>query len=200
MIFGNETPFHLKPIPYRGLRKHEAEVTQHYPGYQHPMLIREATNDPSFIYYNGSYQSEKHRLLPALTAADELKQEQRLKREAKEKLLERRRAEQCQREQEVLWQRKEEQEAQKRRLEALVNTDRKNRDSEGMDTITHQCVTRSAQERCAHDDAMNRHNYFLRQKRIANRLNPHGYNIITGESLKDIEVPPRPEAASAERE
>ncbi|KAG5475428.1 hypothetical protein LSCM1_03545 [Leishmania martiniquensis] len=38
MIFGNEPPFHLKPIPYRGVRKHEAEVLQHPPGYQHPII------------------------------------------------------------------------------------------------------------------------------------------------------------------
>ncbi|KAG5499344.1 hypothetical protein JIQ42_04161 [Leishmania sp. Namibia] len=38
MIFGNEAPFHLKPIPYRGVRKHQAEVLQHPPGYQHPII------------------------------------------------------------------------------------------------------------------------------------------------------------------
>ncbi|KAK7195937.1 hypothetical protein NESM_000526800 [Novymonas esmeraldas] len=38
MIFGNEVPFHLKPIPYRGIRKHQAEVLQHPPGYQHPIV------------------------------------------------------------------------------------------------------------------------------------------------------------------
>ncbi|GET89846.1 hypothetical protein, conserved [Leishmania tarentolae] len=38
MLFGNEVPFHLKPIPYRGVRKHQAEVLQHPPGYKHPII------------------------------------------------------------------------------------------------------------------------------------------------------------------
>ncbi|CAJ1990071.1 hypothetical protein conserved [Leishmania donovani] len=38
MLFGNEAPFHLKPIPYRGVRKHQAEVLQHPPGYKHPII------------------------------------------------------------------------------------------------------------------------------------------------------------------
>ncbi|KAG5501543.1 hypothetical protein JKF63_03372 [Porcisia hertigi] len=37
-MIGNEIPFHLKPIPYRGVRKHQAEVLQHPPGYQHPIV------------------------------------------------------------------------------------------------------------------------------------------------------------------
>lgn len=37
MIFGNETPFYLKPLPNRGLRRHCAESQQHYPGYRHPI-------------------------------------------------------------------------------------------------------------------------------------------------------------------
>ncbi|CAJ1029274.1 hypothetical protein Q4I30_005131 [Leishmania utingensis] len=38
MLFGNEAPFHLKPIPYRGIWRHQAEVLQHPPGYQHPII------------------------------------------------------------------------------------------------------------------------------------------------------------------
>ncbi|CBZ28297.1 conserved hypothetical protein [Leishmania mexicana MHOM/GT/2001/U1103] len=46
MLFGNEPPFHLKPIPYRGVRKHQAEVLQHPPGYKHPIIPLPLCSEP----------------------------------------------------------------------------------------------------------------------------------------------------------
>lgn len=49
MIFGNETPFYLKPLPNRGLRRLDAEAQQHYPGYRHPLDYAANLTVPSYL-------------------------------------------------------------------------------------------------------------------------------------------------------
>lgn len=183
MIFGNETPFHLKPIPNRGVRKLEAERAQHYAGYEHPLA-------PSAD--SAAYQSDAHRLQPHLTPADELQHDRAVEHDLTQRRIQIRRERQLQREAALAQQREKELLRVQRRASQLAGTDIRNAGSEGRDVITHECHTVEARRRKEYEDARGQHQYFARQRALDQRVNPSGYNIITWEPRPAVQVPPRP--------
>ncbi|CCW70494.1 unnamed protein product [Phytomonas sp. Hart1] len=186
MFFGNETPFHLKPIPYRGLRKHEAEAVFHYPGYQHPLssAALQAESNPFYI-------SEAHRLHPFLTPEDEIRHDVHLQQEKREKVIQIRRQRQLSASRKLQERREVEFQKQQARSAKLVGTSIRNYESEFRDTITHRCRTVEAEKTCEYNEAMMKHRYHQRQRKL-DEANNSRFNILSWEPRKAVDVPPKP--------
>lgn len=183
MIFGTETPFHLKRLPRRGMRQIDGEVVHHYPGYVHPVVP--TTNQTSFM-------CEEHRLHPYLTVDDELRHERREKRERDNAANQRRHDRVAMRNAALQQSRDDEFESQQRRAAWCAGTNQKNMGSENRDVITHRCHSKQAQEKLEYRDAVGRYSYHHRQKALEERNCPTGFNIITWEPRQPVRVPPLP--------
>ncbi|CCW63652.1 unnamed protein product [Phytomonas sp. EM1] len=186
MYFGNETPFHLKPIPNRGLRKHEADAFFHYPGYKHP-LSSEALKEEC----NPFYISEEHRLHPLLTPEDEIRHSARVQQEKRDKIIEIRRQRQLFESKKLQEKRENEFQQQQERAAQLVGRSIRNYGSDFRDTITHHCQTVDSKKQCDYDEAMMKHRYHLRQQKIDRATNSR-FNILSWEPRKEVYVPPKP--------
>lgn len=183
MIFGTETPFHLKRLPNRGMRQVDAEVVQHYPGYVNPLV-------PSTR--QSAYMCEEHRLHPFLTVDDELRHERRLERQRREHNDNLRRQRFQAREEALQRGRDEEHQRMQHHAAMVAGTNQKNVGSENRDVITHQCHTKEAQEYVRHREEVGKYRYHLRQRVVDDRNCPTGYNTITWEPRPRIQVPPVP--------
>ncbi|RNF05719.1 Variant surface glycoprotein [Trypanosoma rangeli] len=183
MIFGSEPPLYLKPVGRRGLRRHDADVLQHYPGYVHPV-----------VQFPGSdgYIGDNHRLHPFLTSAEELRHERVVEAERRQRVIEARRRRYCEQETSLRQRREEEFQREQRHKEKIAGLSIRNEPGDGRDTITQRCVTVGALRQHEYTAAAERHKYFVRQRRLFEKNNVHGYNIITGGELPSIVVPPMP--------
>ncbi|ESL06840.1 hypothetical protein TRSC58_05479 [Trypanosoma rangeli SC58] len=183
MIFGSEPPLYLKPVGRRGLRRHEADALQHYPGYAHPV-----------VQFPGSdgYIGEYHRLHPLLTSAEELRHDRVVEAERRQRVIETRRRRCCEQEASLRQRREEEFQREQRHKEQIAGLSIRNEPGDGRDTITQRCMTVDALRQHEYTSAAERHKYFARQRRLFEKNNLHGYNIITGGELPSIVVPPMP--------
>lgn len=183
-MFGNEIPFHLRPLPFRGERFREVEQRQHYTGYVHPLLNFDSS---------AGYMTDKHRLHPLLTVNDELGHERDVRDARVERKLQKMR--QCQQERlrRLNVSREEEFSKDQARAARRVGTAVTNMDSEGRDVITHRCYQDDAQRQKDYNDALARHKYFSRQRVRESRFNSTPFNIITWESRRPVAVPPLPD-------
>ncbi|RNF27077.1 Variant surface glycoprotein [Trypanosoma conorhini] len=188
MIFGSEPPLYLKPVGRRGLRRHEADVLQHYPGYVHPVV--------QFPESEG-YISEHHRLHPFLTPAEELRHEREVQVERRQGVVAARRKLCCEREANLRQRREEEFQREQRHKEQMAGLSIRNEPGDGRDTVTQHCRTVDALRHWEYRSAAEKHKYFLRQRRLFEKNHSHGYNIITGGDLPSIVVPPMPPRAPA---
>ncbi|CCD16205.1 Variant surface glycoprotein [Trypanosoma congolense IL3000] len=186
MMFGSEPPLYLKPIGRRGLRRHEADELQHYPNYVHPMC-----QQPD----SAAYACEAYRLHPSIKAVHELRHQHDEARKAKENVLRGRVMRRIRRDEELRDRREREYERQEQHNENITGLSRRNEPGNGLDTVTMQCRTVEARQAMEHKRAVDEHLYFRRQKYLVERSNGHGFNIITGEPLKPVVVPPLPEVA-----
>eukprot|EP00796_Vickermania_ingenoplastis_P010335 gene10335-7229_t len=182
-MFCSETPFHLVPLPNRGMRQVDAEVVHHYPGYVNPLVptMRQA-----------GYMSEEHRLRPFLTVDDELRHERRLQRQRQEYNTELRRSRYRAREEALQRSRDQEHERQLQHAAMVAGTNQKNMGSDNRDVITHQCHTREAQDYVRYKEDLGKYKYHQRQREVDARLCPTGYNTITWQPRPRIAVPPVP--------
>ncbi|KEG14241.1 Variant surface glycoprotein [Trypanosoma grayi] len=183
MLFGSEPPLYLKPVGRRGLRRHEADALQHYPGYLHPMEQQPGGE---------GYMSDAHRLHPLLTPAEELRRERNEKAKRQQCALAVRQQRHNEREMKLMERREEEFQREQRHKAQIAGLSIRNEPGDGRDTVTRQYRTLEALRRHEHQHAVEEHIYFARQRRLVERNNPHGYNIVTGEPLPAILVPPVP--------
>lgn len=190
-MFGTETPFHLKPLPNRGMRQVDAEVVHHYPGYVNPMVP--TTRQAGFM-------CEEHRLHPLLTVDDELRHERRLERQKREESDARRRDRYRRREEMLQRSRDEEHQRSLEHAAMVAGTNQKNIGSENRDVITHQCHTKEAQEIVSYMEELGKYRYHRRQRYADDKNCPSGYNAITWEPRPRVYVPPLPEMPQAMQE
>ncbi|EAN86260.1 hypothetical protein C3747_181g35 [Trypanosoma cruzi] len=187
MIFGSEPPLYLKPVGRRGLRRHEADVLQHYPGYSHPVVQLRGSE---------GYIDDSHRLHPRLTAAEELRHERELGAERRQRVVEVRRRRHCEREANLAQRREDEFQREQRHKAQLAGLCIRNEPGDGRDTITQQYRTEDARRHYEYKHELEKHRYFARQQRLREKTHPHGYNILTGEALPSTVVPPKPSIPS----
>lgn len=193
MNIGNETAFHLKPIPYRGTRKHEVEVLQHPPGYRHPITPSPTLPVAGSNRPNPFYLSEADRLDADTTVDAALKREEIELRTKQDRCLQSHRRRIEARETALKNFRDAEFSQQQRRLCDIAGTSRKNREENDQDVITHQCHTVEAAQSKAHATATSLHRYYARQRVMDQHINSSGCNIITWEPRPAVQVPPLPE-------
>ncbi|AAQ15906.1 uncharacterized protein TEOVI_000037700 [Trypanosoma equiperdum] len=183
MIFGSEPPLYLKPVGRRGLRRHEADELQHYPNYVHPVC-----QQPD----SAAYISEPYRLHPALKAVHELRHQQNEGRERQRIIRANRMMRVVERNADLKVRRDMEFEREQEHWKKVAGVSTRNEPSNGLDTVTLQCRTAEARQAMEYKEAVGKSLYYARQKQLAGRRDVHGYNIISGEPLKPIIVPPLP--------
>ncbi|KAG8346118.1 hypothetical protein TRVL_03051 [Trypanosoma vivax] len=174
---------YLKRPGNRGIRMHEADILQHYPGYKHPLH-----QEPDSL----GYISEANRLFPGLKYVHEQQQERAEALERNVRVVETHRQRHIQREADLLGRREKSFARMKLHKEGVVGLSMRNEPGDGRDTITQEC--RSAEARQFHDYklAQGAHVYYTRQQRMARMNNKHDYNILTGEPIKQVAPPPFP--------
>ncbi|ORC87184.1 Variant surface glycoprotein [Trypanosoma theileri] len=202
MLFGSEPPLCLRRVGHRGLRRHEADVLQHPPGYLHPLSLLPPTNTntppgsvpPPYALYAASPLciSEAHRLHPTLTTAAELQHARQVEAQQRQRWTQARRHRHKDRVAQLEKRREEEFQREQQRGAQMAGVSMRNETGDGRDTITRVFRLEEARRRSEDRSAVEQHSYFLRQQKLMQRRNPHGYNIITGEPLRPIVVPPLP--------
>ncbi|KAH9588883.1 hypothetical protein LSM04_003505 [Trypanosoma melophagium] len=204
MIFGSEPPLCLRRVGRRGLRRHEADALQHPPGYAHPLRLLPPAGPPPppppagppYDLYAASpiALGEAHRLHPSLTAAAELLHARRVEARQREEWTQARRQRHADRTAELQRVREEAFQKEQERSAQMAGVSLRNETGDGRDTITRAFRTEEARRQSEYKAAVEEHNYFLRQRKLIERNNPHGYNIVTGEPLRPVVVPPLPQS------